>query len=41
MKMLHKAIGSPIGLVLSTDAGKGIDKTVTNVFENDVEHREC
>jgi hypothetical protein len=41
MKMLHKAIGSPIGLVLSTDAGKGIDKAVTNVFENGVEHREC
>lgn len=41
MKMLHKTIGSPIGLVMSTDAGKGIDKAVTNVFENGVEHREC
>ena len=41
MKMLHKAIGSPIGLVLSTYARKGIDKAVTNVFENGVEHREC
>ncbi|CAO2168719.1 unnamed protein product [Urochloa humidicola] len=41
MKMLHKAIGSPIGLVLSTDVGKGIDQAVTKVFENGVEHREC
>lgn len=41
MKMLHKAIGSPKGLVISTDAGKGIDEAVTKVFNNGVEHREC
>nr|AAK50592.1 putative transposon protein [Oryza sativa Japonica Group] len=41
MVCLNKAIGSPEGLVLSTDAGKGIDATVTRVFNNGVEHREC
>lgn len=39
--MLHKAIYSPHGLVISTNAGKGIDKVVTIVFTNGVEHREC
>jgi hypothetical protein len=34
-------IGSPSGLVISTDAGKGIDSIVTEVFKNGVEHREC
>jgi hypothetical protein len=38
---LHQAIGSPHGLVISTDAGKGIDSAVTKVFKNGVEHREC
>ena len=38
---LHQAIGSPPGLVISTDAGKGIDSVVTQVFKNGVEHREC
>jgi hypothetical protein len=41
MDKLHSAIGSPEGLVLSTDAGKGIDTAVTRVFTNGVEHREC
>ncbi len=41
MVCLNKAIGSPEGLVLSTDAGKGIDAVVTRVFNNGVEHREC
>ncbi|CAD6266896.1 unnamed protein product [Miscanthus lutarioriparius] len=38
---LHQAIGSPLGLVISTDAGKGIDSAITKVFKNWVEHREC
>ncbi|WVZ81087.1 hypothetical protein U9M48_028508 [Paspalum notatum var. saurae] len=36
-----KAIGSLVGLVISTDAGKGIDSAVTTVFSDGVEHREC
>ena len=41
MNKLAMAIGSPHGLVISTDAGKGIDIAVTKVFTNGVEHREC
>jgi len=41
MNKLAMAIGSPPGLVISTDAGKGIDIVVTKVFTNGVEHREC
>jgi len=41
MNKLAMAIGSPPGLVISTDAGKGIDIAVTKVFTNGVEHREC
>ncbi|WVZ88391.1 hypothetical protein U9M48_034918 [Paspalum notatum var. saurae] len=40
-EQLQRAIGSPPGLVISTDAGKGIDSAVTSVFSNGVEHREC
>ncbi|XP_066320643.1 uncharacterized protein [Miscanthus floridulus] len=38
---LKVAIGSPLGLVICTDAGKGIDKGVASVFSDGVEHREC
>jgi hypothetical protein len=38
---LQIAIGSPPGLVICTDAGKGIDNAVTSVFSNGVEHKEC
>jgi hypothetical protein len=41
MTKLAEAIGSPLGLVISTDVGKGIDTAVTKVFTNGVEHREC
>jgi hypothetical protein len=38
---LRQAIGSPPVLVISTDAGKGIDSAITQVFKNGVEHKEC
>jgi hypothetical protein len=34
-------VGSAPGLVISTDAGKGTDSVVTQVFKNGVEHSEC
>lgn len=40
MKQLHGAIGAPEGLVISTDACKGLEKAVGAAFEK-AEHREC
>jgi hypothetical protein len=37
---LQMANGSPPELVISSDAGKGIDVVVTQVFTNGVKHRE-
>ena len=37
---LHRAIGHPNGLVIHTDACKGLEVAVDNVFPG-VEHREC
>ncbi|XP_015696575.2 uncharacterized protein LOC102717739 isoform X1 [Oryza brachyantha] len=40
MQQLNKVIGEPEGLVISTDACKGLEKAVDAAF-NKVEHREC
>lgn len=40
MQQLNRAIGSPIGLVVSTDECKGLGSAVGLVF-SEAEHREC
>jgi transposase-like protein len=40
MSRLKKAIGSPLGLAISTDAGQAIMAVVAEVFPQ-AEHREC
>jgi len=40
MEQLHKAIGSPEGLVICTDACKGLGSAVGAVFPQ-AEYREC
>ena len=37
---LHTVIGDPAGLVIHTDACKGLEKAVETVFP-EAEHREC
>ncbi|MFS7904830.1 putative transposase, MuDR, plant, MULE transposase domain-containing protein [Helianthus anomalus] len=38
--LLKKAIGTPDGLVFSSDMQKGLDVAITQIYSN-VEHREC
>ncbi|XP_035845425.1 uncharacterized protein LOC110893254 [Helianthus annuus] len=40
LELLKKAIGTPNGLVISSDMQKGLDIAITQVYPN-VEHREC
>ena len=40
LENLHKVIGDPAGLVIHTDACKGLEKAVGIVFPQ-AEHREC
>ena len=40
LRQLHRAIGSPPGLVISSDACKGLETSVATVFP-EAEHREC
>ena len=40
MQQLRKAVGCPEGLVISTDACKGLEKAVDKAFP-EAEHREC
>ncbi|XP_035829935.1 uncharacterized protein LOC110944388 [Helianthus annuus] len=40
LELLKKVIGTPNGLVISSDLQKGVDIAITQVYPN-VEHREC
>ncbi|CAD6224299.1 unnamed protein product [Miscanthus lutarioriparius] len=40
-KQLKRAIGTPHGLTTHTNACKGLEIAVHDVFQGDVEHREC
>jgi len=41
MAQLKRAVGTPPGLIIHTDACKGLAYAVNKVFKGDVEHREC
>jgi hypothetical protein len=40
LRQLKRAIGTPRGLTIHTDACKGLETAVHNVFQGDAEHRE-
>ena len=41
MDNLRRAVGTPPGLTIHTDACKGLAYAVNNVFKGEAEHREC
>jgi hypothetical protein len=41
MTQLKRAVGTPCGLTIHTDACKGLTHAVHKVFQGDAEHREC
>jgi hypothetical protein len=41
LRQLKRAIGTPHGLTIHTDACKGLESVVHKVFQDDAEHREC
>ena len=41
MERVKIAIGTPSGLAIHTDACKGLETAINNVFTDGVEHREC
>lgn len=40
LTQLRRAIGCPLGLTISSDAGKGLEVAIPSVFP-EAEHREC